>query len=83
MSSDDDFPVEEIDLPGLDTEEGRDEVIEYLMSSDDLPSQCSVILEGANMVMRVRYPDGNEELFDLIVRRSKEIPAGRDPSEAN
>jgi len=71
---DDDFPDDEefIDIPPLDSEEGRDEALKYL-TDNDLACECSVIQEGPDMVLRIRYPDGNEELFDVIVRRSMEI----------
>lgn len=65
-----------LDMPELDTEEGRDAWIEFLTdveADDDEWSKAIVVLNGEDMVMRIRYPDGNEELFDLKVRRSMEI----------
>lgn len=67
------------DLPDLTTEEGRDSWAQTLMEQDDesLAKQDSgwcrslvVADEHGNMVMRIVYPDGAEEVFDLIVRRS-------------
>lgn len=77
--TDDDFPDdgEFIDIPSLETEKGRDEVLEFLIDND-LACECSVVQEGRDMVLRIRYPDGNEELFDVEIRRSREI-VRRDP----
>lgn len=69
---DDDFPTYIDDLPPMDTEEGRDRAFEYLLA-DDLPCTCSIIQEGEYLVIRVRYPAGNEELFDTRVVRSMDI----------
>ncbi len=63
-------------MPELNTEEGRDAWIEFLVAveaDDDEWSRAIVVVNGDDMVMRIRYPDGNEELFDLQVRRTMEI----------
>lgn len=64
------------DFPDLDTEEGRDRWIEILMAQDEDTEWCKALTvedgEG-NMVLRVIYPGGNEEVFDVKVRRSIEV----------
>jgi hypothetical protein len=79
-----DFPPDAdqdvLDLPSMDTETGMDAALEYLLEND-LPCECSVIQEDDNMALRVRYPDGSEELFALKVLRSVEIAASE--SERN
>jgi hypothetical protein len=73
--------------PPLDTEEGRDEWIEFLLSQDGeqenggwLLRQAMLVQDGDNMVARFRYDDGREEIFDMAIRRQIEIvkidPAG-------
>jgi len=66
-----------IDMPLLDTEEGRDAWIDFLANAepegDDEWSKAIVVVNDNDMVMRIRYPDGNEEVFDVLIRRSMEI----------
>lgn len=65
------------DCPGLDTEEERDQWANVLMNEDiDSEEWARTILvhdDHGNMMARVKYPDGREELFDLIIRRSSEV----------
>ena len=70
------------EMPDLDTEEGRDAWVEILMSQDDESlaqngtSWCrslTVADDQGNMVVRFVYPDGREEVFDLIVRRAIDV----------
>lgn len=69
------------DLPDMATEEGRDEWIEILMAEDDESIQekggwCKAIMvcdDDGNMVARFIYANGEEDVFDLQVRRSIEV----------
>lgn len=81
--TDDDWPDEYIEVPPMDTQEGRDAAIELLMQDGELPCQCSVIQTDQDMVMRVRYPDGSEEVFDLVVRREMEVVRKSPEGEPN
>jgi hypothetical protein len=73
--------IDEKDLPGLDTEDGRDEWVEILMAQDEETiaanggwcKALTVVDEQGNMVARFVYPDGREEVFDLLVRRSIDV----------
>lgn len=74
--------VDDDELPDLDTEEGRDVWVEILMAQDDETlaennsGWCKALIvadDSGNMVTRFVYPDGREELFDLVVRRSIEV----------
>ena len=74
--------VDEDEFPGLDTEEGRDAWVEILMSQDDETlaqnnsGWCKALIvadDSGNMVTRFIYPDGREEVFDLIIRRSIDV----------
>lgn len=79
---DEDFPEYlPDDFPDLETEESRNEGFGLLVSEDDLPCSCSVIQVGENMVLRVRYPDNSEELFDVLVRRKAAIQLVDAPEE--
>lgn len=80
MSDDDyDWPDDGdlVEMPGLETEEGRDAWINALVSSDgddDGEWSKAIVCQIENdMVMRIRYPNGDEEVFDLIVRRSMQV----------
>ena len=72
---------DEDDLPDLMTEEGRDSWIEILMAQDDEAIAANggwcrslvVADDDGNMVMRIAYPDGRQELFDLQVRRAIDV----------
>ena len=74
--------LDEDDLPELTTEEGRDKWVEILMGQDDETlaqngsgwcKALTVADENGNMVVRFVYPDGEEEVFDLVVRRSIDV----------
>lgn len=88
MSYDDGVMTEinEEDLPGLDSEEDRDEWVEILMSQDDETvaenggwcKALTVADEQGNMVARFVYPDGREEVLDLVVRRSIDVALAGD-----
>lgn len=60
------------DAPDLSTEEGRDEWIDIICQQDDW-AECQIVHDGENMVARMRWDDGREEIFDLKIRRSMEI----------
>jgi len=71
--------IDEGDLPDLISEEGRDAWAEILLAQDDETlaknesnwvKALTVADENGNMVARFVYPDGNEEVFDLIIRRT-------------
>ncbi len=70
------------DLPDLDTEESRNEWVEILMSQDDDSlvrndsGWCKALIvadDRGNMVARIVYPNGAEEVFDLTIRRSIDV----------
>lgn len=61
------------DLPPMDTEDGRDEWMDILIEEDEWTCDAMVVRDDDNLVMRIRWPDGSEELYDCIVRRSAEI----------
>lgn len=67
-------------LPPLDTEAGRDEWIDELLEYDEWECDAMIVKNGDDLVMRVRYADGSEEIFDCIVRRSmsvvEQVPEG-------
>lgn len=71
------------DLPTLDHEDGRNKWAAILLSQDEWCSAI-VVREGDNMVIRLRYDDGREEIFDLSVRRYMEVCGPTlPPEEAN
>lgn len=78
--------IDEEDLPGLDSEEGRDEWVEILMSQDEETiaanggwcKALTVADDQGNMVIRFVYPNGREEVFDLLVRRSIDVALPED-----
>jgi hypothetical protein len=78
--------ISEEDLPGLDSEEERDEWVEILMAQDEETiaanggwcKALTVADEQGNMVARFVYPDGREEVLDLVVRRSIDVAAAED-----
>lgn len=62
------------DYPPLDSEEGRDKWAEILLQQDPADphvdwADAVSINDGTNMVVRFRYRDGTEEVYDLQVRR--------------
>jgi hypothetical protein len=64
------------DFPTLDTEEEREQWAEILLEQDmDEEGVKAVVVrdEHGNMVVRFRYQDGREELFDVAIRRSLEV----------
>lgn len=74
--------LDEDDLPDLTTEEGRDKWVEILTGQDDETlaqndsgwcKALTVADEHGNMVVRFVYPDGDEEIFDVVVRRAIKI----------
>lgn len=80
--------LDEDELPDLTTEEGRDEWIQILVGQDDdtlrqnesgWSKALTVADENGNMMLRIIYPEGGEEVFDLLIRRQIEISAA--PSE--
>lgn len=89
-STDDGWHVieDDEDLPTLETEEGRDAWVEILMAQDEETiaengGWCKALIvadDQGNMVTRFAYPDGREEIFDLVVRRSIDVVA---PAERN
>lgn len=75
------------DFPGLETEKNRDSWVEILMAQeDDAMTQdsigwCKALIvadDKGNMVVRFVYPDGEQEVFDLVVRRSIEVSSSPD-----
>lgn len=72
---------DEEELPDLTTEGGRDAWVEILMGQDDETlaesgGWCKAVVvadDNANMVARFIYPDGREEVFDLLIRRSIDV----------
>lgn len=78
--------IDKEDLPGLDTEEERDEWVEILMAQDEETiaanggwcKALTVADEQGNMVARFVYPDGREEVFDLLIRRSIDVALPED-----
>lgn len=73
--------IDSDDLPGLESEEDRDEWVEILMSQDEETvaanggwcKALTVADEAGNMVARFVYPDGREEVLDLVIRRSIDV----------
>lgn len=65
------------DCPGLDDEAGREEWANILMGEDiDDPQWAKTVLvhdDHGNMVARIRFSDGSEQIYDLIIRRSLEV----------
>lgn len=74
----------ESDEPSLDTEEGRDSWIDFMLTQNDDGDwvSCQAVHDGENMVARFKWSDGREEVFDMQVRRSMEVvrPAGEEGS---
>lgn len=72
------------DEPPMNTEEGRDQWIEILLSQDEDVEwiDAMIVRNGDDMVARVRYMDGSEEIFDMQIRRSMEV-VRIDPSGSN
>lgn len=66
----------------LDTEEGRDAAIEWLLEQNEPDdwAQVQTLQEGDNIVARFRWADGSEEVYDMKIVRSMQIirrgPAG-------
>lgn len=79
---DDDISLEEEEAPSLETEEGRDAWIEFLLTQtgEEDWDQCQAHIEDENMVIRFRWADGTEEVYDCKVRRSMQVvrPAGEE-----
>ncbi len=81
MSDEDDVDWDDDDeAPPLDTEEGRDAWIEFLAQQDGtdedtgwMQRQAMVVRDDENMIVRFKYDDGREEIFDLVIRRKLEI----------
>ena len=74
------------DMPGLDTEEERDQWANILMGVDlDVERALAVLVkdEHGNMVVRFRYQDGSEEIYDVAIRRSVEVVAPTEERESN
>lgn len=90
MSDWDDEDAPPTDLEGeevefsLASEELRDTWIDFLLSQNEREDwvEAQVLRDGDNMVVRTRWADGREEVYDLIVRRSMEVvrPAGDEGS---
>ncbi len=75
------------DAPSLDTEEGRDSWIEFLLSQDGTDDEqwakAMVVREDDDMVIRFQWDDGREEIYDVVVRRSMEVVAAKDEAGTN
>jgi hypothetical protein len=74
----DDDEDEVLELPALDTEAGRDGWVELLAQQDEESITANggwihmIIVtdeKPENGVMRVRYADGTEDIFDIQIRR--------------
>ncbi len=70
-----DTPVydEEEGLLGLETEDDRDVWIDFILDSDEWIQAQVIYDDDGNMVLRCRWPDGNEIVFDAMVRRKFEV----------
>lgn len=69
--------MDDEDLPPLDTQEGRDQWVEIMLEqdSDELDAdggwvKALVVRDDDNMMVRFRYADNTEEVFDLVIRRA-------------
>lgn len=72
--------TEEEGLPDLDEEDGRVKWGAILLAQDEW-CDAIVVYEGENMVLRLRYADGRQELFDLAIRRQMEVCGPTSPQE--
>lgn len=80
---DDDGWVElDDDVPDLTTEDGRDAWISVLLDQDDWVN-AQVIHDGENLVVRFRWDDGREEIFDCEIRRQMEVVRKAADGESN
>lgn len=87
MSDDAEWDAMIDESPPLSTEEGRNAWIEFLLDQDADGegewAQAMVVQENNDMVVRFRWPDGREEIFDLVVRRSMNVVAAKDAAGSN
>lgn len=80
---DDDGWVElDEDVPDLTTEDGRDAWISVLLNQDDWVN-AQVIHDGDNLVVRFKWDDGREEIFDCEIRRQMEVVRKAAEGESN
>lgn len=72
-------------VPSMDTEEGRDAALEFLLDQNEPEDwvAAQVLQEDNDMVIRFRWADGREEVFDVLVRRSMEVVRKAAPGEEN
>lgn len=67
--------VSEEDAPSLETEEGREFWTDFLLEehAEDDWCKAQVVHDGNRMLVRFRWPDGSEELFDLVIEKSMQV----------
>lgn len=85
MSDESEWDEDGLEFLTLDTEEERDVWIDFLLNSNEDDDWCkaqTIQDQDGNMVIRFRWADGREEVFDVKVRRSMEVvvPSGEEGS---
>ena len=78
MDNDDELgTIEEGETPTLYSEEERDWWMQFILQEDFTDGECGRAIvvqdENNNMIIRLRYPSGAEEVFDVIIRRQTKI----------
>ncbi len=71
-----DFPDDTIGIDfTLEDEKGRDKAVPFLMGIDLENDHCKAVVlqDDRDMMIRVQYPDGRQEIFDVMIRRSIEV----------
>jgi hypothetical protein len=77
------------ELPAMDTEEARDKWAELLLQQTDESVgeggwvKALTVTNGEDMVIRLIFPDGSEEVFDCLIRRSIAVVNHSEESDRN
>ncbi len=69
------------DVPDMATEEGRNSwagiILEQdddsLASADTTWTKCLTVIKGDDMILRLIFPDGTEQILDCQIRRSIDV----------
>jgi len=67
------YESEEEEFLTMDDEEGRKFWTDFVLEADEWCQAIMVRDDRGNMIVRFRYEDGNEELFDVSIRKMMPI----------